>query len=300
MVVFGLLSTAIGYAFTTGYPALEVSAPMQTAGAIALCTVMVFIGRSPFRRYDRMMWLLISLLAAGNAVVAFTYPEAVQRLTLGTVAAYVAVGALAVGLPEVCRNRATAWGLCHIGGRVVALGGVVLLNRPWQGGIDVPGTVCAVISALCAWNTVTVLGLMNERGLQDQGATLANLIAVPFLIGLVIELRGRGWPSWNLVSAAGAAGLLALLIPVLLLNAALRRSSGPDVGALQSLASPVHAMVAQIGVWTGRLAADQRITFEGWAAITLITVATFVPSVIKKPDGARSRPGTPVRRRRRR
>ncbi|MGI5203661.1 hypothetical protein ACQEU6_19055 [Spirillospora sp. CA-108201] len=279
-----LLSAGIGYAFTTGFSALEVSAPMQAAGAITFCALMLVTGRSPFRRYQRPMWWLIGRLASGNAVVAVVYPYAVQRLTLGTVAAMVVLGYLSVGFKQIWRMRHTAWGLQHMCGRVLVLGGIIMLNWPLQG--EPVGLLCAVLSAACVWNTVTVLRKMQHRGLEDQGAAIANLLATPVLFAAVFVLRGGAWVSWELFSMGGLAGLLTLTLPVILTNAALRRISELDVGVMQSLSTPVHAMVALVGTALGWLASDQRLTlFPGWTAILLIAGAAIGVSSLKEPSG---------------
>ncbi|GAA2444265.1 hypothetical protein GCM10010191_71220 [Actinomadura vinacea] len=256
---------------------------MQSAGAIALCVLMLLAGRSPIRRYRSAMWVLIGRLAGGNAIGAVVYPFAVQRLTLGTVAAFVVIGYLSVGITRIWRMRATAWGFKHLCGRVLVLGGVIMLNRP-QGEIEVVGILCAAVSAWCAWNTVTVLGRMKKHGQEDQGATIANLLAAPPLFVAVFALRGGEWMSWGLFSVAGLAGLLTLLLPVLLMNAALRRSSELDVAMMQSLSSPIHALVAQVGTAMGALASNQRLTFGEWAAILLVAGAAIGVSSLKEPS----------------
>ncbi|GGT91340.1 hypothetical protein GCM10010177_58300 [Actinomadura citrea] len=284
LIVASLLSAGIGYAFTTSYSALEVAAPMQAAGAIALCALMLIVGRNPFRRYQRPMWALIGRLAGGNAVVAVVYPFAARRLNLGTVAAVVVLGYLSVGFRRIWRLRATAWGFKHLCGRVLVLGGIVMLNWPLEG--EIVGLLCALVSAGCVWNTITVLGKMKKHGLEDQGAAIANLLSAPLLFGAVFLLRGGDWVSWDLFSAAGLAGLLALMLPVLLTNAALRRISELDVGVMQSLSTPVHAMVALAGAALGWLASDQRLTFfPGWVAILLVAGAVFGVSSLKEPSG---------------
>ncbi|WP_433472998.1 hypothetical protein ACQPZP_29535 [Spirillospora sp. CA-142024] len=285
LVVAGLLSAGIGYALTTDYPALEVAGPMQSVGAVALCTLMLFTGRSPFRRYSAVMWWLIARLAAGNAIVAVVYPFAVQGLTLGTVAAVVVIGYLSVDLAAIWRLRATAWGLKHLCGRALVLGGVIMLNWPLQGGSESLGMLCAVISALCVWNTIDVLGRMKKHGLEDQGAAIANLLAAPVLFLPVSVRHGSGWMSWDLFTTAGLAGLLTLFLPVLLINAALRRSAKGDVAMMQSLSSPVHALVAQVGAGMGWLPSKQGLALGDWAAILLIAGSAVGVSSLKEPPG---------------
>ncbi|SNS06383.1 hypothetical protein [Actinomadura mexicana] len=291
-LVASLLSAGIGYAFTTGFSALEVAAPMQAAGAIGLCALMLFTGRSPFRRYQRPMWRLIGRLAGGNAVVAVLYPFAVRRLTLGTVAAVVVLGYLSVGFKKVWHMRTTAWGLQHMCGRLLVLGGIIMLNWPLQG--EIVGLLCALVSAACVWNTITVLGKMKHHGLEDQGAAIANLLSAPLLFAAVFLLRGGvHWMSSDLVSWGALAGLLTLMLPVLLTNAALRRISELDVGVMQSLSTPVHAMVALVGAALGWLASDQRLAFfPGWAAILLIAGAAVGVSSLKEPSADVLRVGT--------
>ncbi|NDU76913.1 hypothetical protein GWI34_30450 [Actinomadura sp. DSM 109109] len=283
LILVSLLSAGIGYAFTTGHPALEVAAPMQAVGAFGLLSLLLFTGRSPFRRYQGDMWWLIVRLMAGNAIVAFSYPYAVQGLNLGTVAAVVVIGYLSVGFKRIWPLRYTAWGLKHLYGRTLVVGGIVMLNWPLQSGTV--GLLCALISAACVWNTVTVLEKMKGHGLVDEGATLANLLAAPVLFGVVFLLRGGGdWISWDLSRAAAAAGVLALMAPVLLTNEALRRISGLDVGVMQSLSTPVHALVALGGAWLGLLDSPQRLAlFPGWAAIMLVAAAVFGISTLKEP-----------------
>lgn len=283
-LVASMVSSGIGYAFTTGFLALEVAAPMQTVGAIALCLLMLFTGRSPFRRYQRPMWWPIIRLASGNAAVAVLYPYAAQRLNLGTVAAVVVLGYLSVGFKRIWRLRATAWGFKHLCGRLLVLGGILMLNWPLQG--ETVGLLCAFGSAWCVWNTVTVLGTMKDHGLADEGAAFANLLSAPALFALVFLLRGGDWMSWWLFFVAGLAGLLTLMLPVRLTNAALRRISGPDVGVMQSLSTPIHAMVALAGAALGWLASDQRLSFfPEWTAILLIAGAAFGVSSLKEPSG---------------
>ncbi|MEV4002160.1 hypothetical protein [Actinomadura sp. NPDC049753] len=284
LIVASLVSSGIGYAFTTSYHALEVAAPMQTVGALALCVLMLLTGRSPFRQYERPMWWLIGRLAVGNAAVAVLYPYAVSRLNLGTVAAVVVLGYLSVGSKRIWHLRATAWGFKHLCGRSLVLGGILMLNWPLQG--EIVGLLCAFGSAWCVWNTVTVLGKMKDHGLADQGATLANLLAAPALFVPVFLLRGGDWVSPDLFFVAGLAGLLTLMLPVVLTNAALRRISELDVGVMQSLSTPVHAMVALAGAAMGRLPSDQRLTFfPEWVAILLIAGAAFGVSSLKEPSG---------------
>ncbi|GAA4291319.1 hypothetical protein GCM10023178_64330 [Actinomadura luteofluorescens] len=289
-VVASLVSSGIGYAFTTSFLALEVAAPMQTVGALALCVLMLLTGRSPFRRYQRPMWWPIARLTGGNAAVAVLYPFAVQRLNLGTVAAVVVLGYLSVGFKRIWLLRATAWGFKHLCGRALVVGGIVMLNWPLQGGIV--GLLCAFGSAWCVWNTVTVLGTMKDHGLADQGATFANLLSAPVLFALVFLLQGGDWVSRELFLVAGLAGLLTLMLPVLFTNAALRRISKLDVGVMQSLSTPVHAMVALVGAAMGRLPSDQRLSFPDWAAILLIAGAAFGVSSLREPSGGALRVGT--------
>ncbi|WP_433462605.1 hypothetical protein [Spirillospora sp. CA-128828] len=300
LVVASLLSGGIGYAFTTDYPALEVAGPMQSVGAVALCALMLFTGRSPFRRYSTAMRWLIARLAAGNAIVAIAYPFAVQGLTLGTVAAVVVLGYLSVDFAMILRLGATAWGVKHLCGRALVLGGVVVLNWPLQGGSESLGMPCAVVSALCVWNTIDTLGRMKKHGLEDQGAAIANLLAAPVLFVLVFVLHGSGWMSWGLFSTAGLAGLLTLFLPVLLINAALRRSPKGDVAMMQSLSSPVHALVAQVGAAMGWLPSKQGLALGDWAAILLIAATAVRVSSLKKPPAAVLGDGTRHRGARRR
>ncbi|MEU9866367.1 hypothetical protein AB0C87_00815 [Actinomadura sp. NPDC048021] len=291
LVIAALVSSAVGYAFTTGHSALVVAAPMQAVGAVALCAVMLFTGRNPFRRYPAVMWLWISLLAGGNAAVAYSYPYAVDHLTLGTVAAVVVIGYLLVGIEKIWPYRTTTYGLQHICGRVLVGFGVVMLNRPSPG--ESVGMLWALISALCVWNTVTMLGQMKKHGLEDQGAAVANLIAAVLLLALVFKARGNGWISLDLFYAAGPAGLLTLVLPVVCVNAALRRSSTQDVGIMQSFSSPVHALVGMAGAALGWIDSDQRLAlFPEWAGIILITVAAFAVSLLKEPAGGAVRVGT--------
>lgn len=290
-VAASLVSSGIGYAFTTSFLALEVAAPMQTVGAIALCALMLFTGRSPFRRYERPMWWPIGRLAGGNAAVAVLYPYAAQRLNLGTAAAVVVLGYLSVGFKRIWILRATAWGFKHLCGRLLVLGGILMLNWPLEG--EIVGLLCAFGSAWCVRNTIIVLGTMKDHGLADQGAAFANLLAVPVLFSLVFLMRGGDWMSPELFFVGGLAGLLTLMLPVLLINAALRRISGLDVGVMQSLSTPVHAMVALAGAALGWLASDQRLSFfPDWVAILLIAGAAFGVSSLKEPSGGALRVGT--------
>lgn len=290
-ILASMVSSAIGYGLTTGHEALEVAAPMQAAGGLALCLAMLLAGLNPFRGYSLVMWGWIILLAAGNATVAYTYPYAVEHLTVGTVAAVVVIGYLSVDLKTIWNLRATAYGLQHLCGRLLVLGGVVMLNRPSPG--ESMGMVCALISAACVYNTLTVLGQMKKHGLEYQGAALANLIAALLLFAVVFKLQGSGWMSGDLLLAAGPAGLLTLMLPVLFTNAALRHCSRHDVGIMQSFSSPVHALVGLAGAALGWIDSDQRLAlFPEWAGIILISVTAFGVSLLKKPAGGPVRVGT--------
>ncbi|WP_141577851.1 hypothetical protein [Actinomadura sp. WMMA1423] len=284
-ILAGVTLVAIGYGFTTGRNALEVGAPLQAVGSIAFCVITLLTKRNPFRRYPRVMWLWISLLAVGNAAVACLYPFAVDRLTLGTVAAVVQIGYYSVGLREIWRLRATSWGFQNLTGRLLLVGGVVMLNRPSPG--ELVGMLGALLCALGVWNTLTMLGQMRKHALEDQGAAVANLLATLLLFPVVFAVRGRGWMSWDLLSVAAPAGLLTLAVPILLTNAALRRTSKSDVGIAQSFSAPINALVALAGSTLGLLDSDQRLhLFPGWAAIALITFVAIRMSLLRKPaDG---------------
>ena len=224
---------------------------------------------------------LVARLAVGNSIVAIAYIYAAQRLTLGGAAAVVVIGTLSVGFAEIWRHRRTSWGLKHLCGRGLVLAGVVMFNQPWQGQADLLGLACAAVCAVGAWNVVTVLGRMKAYGLENQGTAIANAVSVPVLFGLVAALgSGGAWMTWDLFLLAGLAGLFTLSLPVLFLNAAIRRSPGRDIGAIQSLSSPVHAMVAQIGAATGLLGHGQGTTPAEWAAILLTAGAAFAISLI--------------------
>ena len=300
LVVANLFSAGTGYAivteaFGTGLVVLDAAAPMQLAGSIALAVLMCCTGRSPFIRYSGRMWWMIGRLAVGNAVVSVAYPLGGQILSLGGVAVAAVIGGLLVGLAKVLRHGNTAWTRKHLLGRLVVLGGVLWFAQPGHIPLNPLGLGCAALVAVCTWNIVTALGRLAKENLEDRGAALGNLLSVPLLLPAVFAIRGTEWVRPDLFIGAGLAGLLTLFLPVLLLNAALRRTTERDVGAVQSLTSPVYALVGQIGAATGLLSSTQWLAPDRWAAIIVIAGAALVVSMIREPhennDGGAGRRG---------
>ncbi|MGI5202327.1 hypothetical protein ACQEU6_12240 [Spirillospora sp. CA-108201] len=281
-----LSSQQIGYAAgAVGDSPLVAGTVMVSAGAGVLAvSVHRRGGGLRLRRFDGATWRLVARVAISIGVIGTMYLLAVQRLSLGTAAAVMVLGPLAIGLHGVWRARSTAWGRWHLAWRGVALAGVVLLNRPWRGEADPIGLCAATAVAIACWNYVVAIGRLEARGLAHRGTATAGLLAGAALVcatgvlALGGTLDGHHGTLGRLV-VLSLAGVLAWTVPTVLQNIAVGLASARDLGVLYSLESPVAALIAQIGVCAGLLNGHERPGPAGWVAITMIVAASVAVSL---------------------
>jgi inner membrane transporter RhtA len=226
MAITSMLCVQLGLAAAVGLfdkVGPEGAAWLRLGWAGLLFLVVVRPRRSMFPRGSLPACVMLGVVTAG---VTLLFMEAVARIPLGTASALEFLGPLSVAVARGGR-RLLAW-------PALAAVGVLLLTRPWQGGIDLVGVAFA-LGASCCW---ALYILLTQRvgdtvsGLQGLGVSMpvagvvATIVAGPGAVGSLT------WPV--LLYGLGLAILLPV-VPFSLELLALRRLTTAAFGTLMCL-----------------------------------------------------------------
>ena len=127
----------------------------------------------------------------------------------------------------------------------LALTGVFLLTRPWDGAVDAIGLLAAAIGAV-GWGAYILLTqhvgdqVAGVRGLAIT-IPMAALITIPF--GLPQALGGI---SWHVVAAVSGLAVLVPVLPWSLEMLALRRLTTTAFGTLMALEPALAVLIGAV------------------------------------------------------
>ena len=235
LAVVAMLSVQLGAAWSVGlFPLigpLGSSWLRLCAGAVILLAVI----RPRPRDFPRGVRLPIVLLGVVTAIMNIAFLAAIDRLPLGTVVAIEFLGPLTVAAVRVHALRMLAW-------PAMALVGVLLLTRPWDGQVDAVGVALAAVAA-AGWGAYI---LLTQRVGDQMVGVKALALTVP-IAAIVATPFGMGEASGSLTLSVVAAIVgLALLMPVLpftLEMLALRRLTTTAFGTLMALEPGIAALI---------------------------------------------------------
>lgn len=179
------------------------------------------------------------LLGAVSGAMMLLYAEAADRIPLGTATALEFLGPLAVAVAALSRRRELVWLL-------LAVGGVLCLTSPWQGGADLAGVLFGLASGAC-W-ALYVIGTQHvgsrfkaQHGLA-LSLTVAAVVTAPFGAPGVLS----GTPDWRPIAAVAGIAVLMPLVPFLLEMLALQRIGRTAYGTLAGLEPAVSLLAAMV------------------------------------------------------
>jgi inner membrane transporter RhtA len=206
-------------------------AGLRLAWAGVLMLILVRPRPRDFTGKDLLACAVLGVVTAGLMML---FMLAIARIPLGTASALEFLGPLAVSVlgPGGGGRR---WA-------VPAAAGVVLLTRPWTGGIDPVGIGFALGAAAC-WGTYILL----TQHVGDRVTGLRGL-AVSIPVAGVVALSAAGWAglgalTWPLLAVMLALASVHPVLPFTLELLALRRLTARAFGTLMSL-EPAIALLA--------------------------------------------------------
>jgi inner membrane transporter RhtA len=234
LAVVAMLSVQLGGALSVGlFPVLG---PAGTAWLRLVAGAVILLAIARPRRCDVPSTALVpvGLLGLATATMAVSFLVAIDRIPLGTTVAIEFLGPLTVAAMRAHERRMLAW-------PALALLGVLMLTKPWEGQADGLGLIAAALGAI-AWGGYILL----TQHVGDQVAGVKGL-------ALTIPIAAIVAAPFGAPQAVGALSLpvllaiigLAVLLPVLpfsLEMLALRRLTATAFGTLMAL-EPGFAVV---------------------------------------------------------
>jgi inner membrane transporter RhtA len=242
------------------------------AGVLLLAVV-----RPRPRDFTRADLLACALLGAVTGGLTLVFMLAIARIPLGTASALEFLGPLALSLwgPGGGPRRRRWAALAAIG--------VVLLTRPWGGGIDPAGLALSLASAVCwaAYILLTqrvgdrVTGLSGLAVSMPVAGAIALIISGPFALSRV---------TWPLLGITLALGVLNPVLPFTLEFLALRRLTASAFSTLMSL-EPAIALLAGLLILgqVPRLTSAAGIIFVVAAGIGATRTGARAPQPVDHP-----------------
>jgi inner membrane transporter RhtA len=238
---------------------LNTLGPLRIAGLrLAWAGVLLLILVRPrprdFARRDLLACGVLGVVTAGLTTL---FMLAIAHIPLGTASALEFLGPLTISVlgPGGGRRR---WA-------VPAAAGVVLLTRPWTGGIDPAGLGFALGAAACWGGYILLTQHVGDRvtGLRGLAVSMpvAGLVALP-----VAFSAGLGKLTWALLFVMLALAALHPVLPFSLEFLSLRRLTASAFGTLMSL-EPAIALLA------GLLVLGQVPNAAAAAGVLLVVIA---------------------------
>lgn len=238
LAVVAMLCVQLGSALAVGlFPAVG---PVGTAWLRLVAGGVILLLLVRPRRSDVPRTAVVPMLALGvaTATMAVAFLVAIDRIPLGTTVAIEFLGPLSVAAARSRERRMLLW-------PALALVGVLLLTRPWDGAVDGIGLLAAAIGAV-AWGAYILLTqhvgdqVAGVRGLAVT-IPMAALITIPF--GLPQALGGI---SWQVVAAVFGLAVLVPVLPWSLEMLALRRLTATAFGTLMALEPALAVLIGAI------------------------------------------------------
>ncbi|MEU4238266.1 EamA family transporter [Actinoplanes sp. NPDC026619] len=212
----------------------EGAAWLRLSWAGLLLLVLIRPRPRDFSRRDLGATALLGVATAGATIL---FMAAVGRLPLGTASAIEFLGPLGVAVAQNRRNM--TW-------PVLAAAGVLLLTRPWEGGVDLAGVAFALGAAVC-WGAYIVL----TQKVGDRVDGLKGLAVSMPVAALVATLTVH--PS-AIAALTGGQVLRGLVLGAMMLVAfgmemlALRRLTTAAFGTLMALEPAFGLLIGAVGL----------------------------------------------------
>ena len=238
LAVTAMLSVQLGAALSVGlFPAVG-AAGTAWLRLVAGAVILLAIARPRPSDVPRAVVPALVGLGVATAVMTVAFLAALQRIPLGTTVAIEFLGPLTVAAARAHERRMLAW-------PVMALAGVLLLTRPWQGHVDVLGVAFAALAA-CGWG-VYILLTQHVGGHVAGVKGLALTIPIAALASTAVGLpqAAAGW-SWSILAAAFGLALLMPVLPFSLEMLALRRLTTTAFGTLMALEPAIAVTMGAI------------------------------------------------------
>jgi len=220
---------------------------------------LVIVARPRVRGRTRTEWLGAISLGTASGMLTALYFQAVARIPLGTATALEFLGPLSVAFMGLRRRWDAIWPLA-------AVGGVIILTRPWTGTVNMSGVAYA-LGAAAGWACYIVLTQrVGDRFTGFSGLAVsmvsAAVVTAPFA-DVPTVMSNLDGPA--LIVSAGAA-LLLPVVPYACEMVALRSLTTASFGTLMSLEPAIGTMV-------GLVLLAQQLTWSQLVGIALVTVA---------------------------
>lgn len=238
LAVVAMLCVQLGSALAVGlFPAVG---PVGTAWLRLVAGGVILAVLVRPRRSDIPRTAVAPMIALGvaTATMAVAFLVAIDRIPLGTTVAIEFLGPLSVAAIRSRERRMLLW-------PALALAGVFLLTRPWDGAVDAIGLLAAAIGAV-GWGAYILLTqhvgdqVAGVRGLAIT-IPMAALITIPF--GLPQALGGI---SWHVVAAVFGLAVLVPVLPWSLEMLALRRLTTTAFGTLMALEPALAVLIGAV------------------------------------------------------
>lgn len=258
LAVTAMLSVQLGSALSVDLIAVVGAAGTAWLRLSLGALILLALVRPPLRAVRRRDVPALLGLGITTGLVTIAFLAAIEHIPLGTAVAIEFLGPLTVAAVRSRSARALIW-------PAVALLGVVLLTRPWQGEIDVAGVAFAVFAA-AGWAAYILLTQRIGDRFTGIGALALTvpIAAVTAAVAGIPQAAGHLTPG-VLAAAAGLAVLLPVL-PFALEMLALRRMTPTAFGTLM-------ALEPAFGVLLGLLVLHQQPAVVQVAGILLVVLA---------------------------
>lgn len=232
LAVGSMLSVQLGAALAVGLFPLVGAGGTAWLRLVAGAVIFLLIARP--RTVPRSVVPSVLTLGVATAIMTVAFLQAVERIPLGTTVAIEFLGPLSVAALRARDRRMLIWPL-------LALCGVLLLTRPWQGQVDLVGVALAAVAAT-GWGTYILLTQhVGDRlaGVTGLALTIPVAAVVAAPLGLSQALPGL---SWQVMLAAVGIAILTPVLPFSLEMLALRRLTTTAFGTLMAL-EPSFAVI---------------------------------------------------------
>jgi inner membrane transporter RhtA len=235
--------------------------------------VLLAIARPPLRAVRRGDVLPLVGLGITTGLMSIAFLAAIERIPLGTAVAIEFLGPLTVAAVRSHNRKALIW-------PAVALLGVVLLTRPWQGDFNPIGVAWAALAGV-AWGVYILLTQrIGDRftGIGALSMTVPIAAAAAAVVGIP---QAAGHLSVGILAAAAGLAVLLPVLPFALEMLALRRMTPTAFGTLM-------ALEPALGVFLGLLILDQQPS-----AVQVLGIVLVVLAGAAAQRGGRRRPAHP-------